>query len=81
MESTFGLNLPKPILEPERFSVNDEARNFPKEAVDRGLASQEPSRKRRQTDETQIDGEILAHSSSWIGNHKIGKTALSYGFK
>ena len=57
--STFELNLPKPKLEPEKFSVNDEARNFPKESVDRGLANQEPSRRRRrQTEETETEVEI-----------------------
>lgn len=42
----FFLNLPDSILSPEKFGINEEARNFPKEAVERGLTEAETKKKR-----------------------------------
>lgn len=49
----FELKLPEPVLEPERFAINEEARNFPKEAVDRNIAEPASARRKRQAEEAE----------------------------
>ncbi len=46
-------------MEPERFSINEEARNFPKEAVERNLAEPDPAvtRRKRQAEDADPGGK------------------------
>lgn len=51
----FYLNLPGPILAPEKFAINDESRNFPKEAADRDFSDSEVQNKKKRESESGLN--------------------------
>jgi len=53
---------PSAKLETEKFSINDNARNFPKEALERGLSNQVHGERRRR----HIPGKQLVSKTTFI---------------